>query len=152
MTTTLKRLELYILLTLAALAVFVVWEAARMPSGTLSLPGPGMLPLALGTLLAMSSLALILLSRRADPEAEGPIILGNRQVVISFLVLLGAGLLFERAGFIVASTLFLFLQLLMLSPLGWWRAMSAAVVTTFALHYVFQGLLGVQLPPLPWAY
>jgi len=61
-----------------------------------------------------------------------------------------AGLLFERVGFIVTSTLFLFVMLASLSPLGWWRSLLAAVAASIATSYIFQNLLGVTLPPLPF--
>jgi hypothetical protein len=149
--TTLKRLELGILVALGALAVFVVWQSARMPSGTLSLPGPGMLPMALGLLLALSTLALILLLLRSGPENETPVTLGNRQIAISFPVLVGAGLLFDRVGFVVTGSLFLFALLWMLSPLGWWRSLIASVAATLTSNYLFKSLLGISLPPFPWA-
>ncbi len=150
MRTTLKRLELGILATLVALAVFVVWQSARMPSGTLSLPGPGMLPMALGLLLALSALALILLVLRSGLAHADPVTLGNRQIAVSTSLLLGAGLLFEGAGFVATGTLFLFALLWMLSPLGWWKSLAAATAAAFIANYLFKDLLGVSLPAFPW--
>ena len=152
MRTTLKRLELGILVALVVLAVFVVWQSARMPSGTISLPGPGMLPMALGLLLALSALALILLLSRSGSMDADPVTLGNRQIAISFLILVGTGLLFDRLGFVVTGSLFLFALLWMLSPLGWWRSLLVSVAAVFVSNYLFKGLLGVSLPPFSWAF
>jgi len=138
MNTTGRRLELAVMACLLLLAVFAFWQAALMPSGTLSLPGPGMLPMALGALLALSVLALFALR------------LGSRQIGVCVLALLAAGLLFERAGFVVTGALFLWVLLWMLSPLGWWRSSIAGVAAALVTDYLFKDLLGVSLPSFPW--
>ena len=135
---------------LLLLAGFAIWQAALMPSGTLSLPGPGMLPMALGVLLALSVLALFAPRFRSGPLHDAPVRLGSRQITVCVLVLMAAGLLFERVGFVVTGALFLWALLWMLSPLGWWRSLIAAVAATLATSYLFNDLLDVVLPRFPW--
>ena len=120
-----------------------------MPQGTAALPGPGMLPLALGVLIALCAIALIVFGRASPDE---PVALGTRHVALALAAVLAAGLLWERAGFLITATLFLFVLLWTLSPLGWWRSFIAAVIGAAAARYVFQNLLNVVLPPLPFAY
>jgi putative tricarboxylic transport membrane protein len=146
--TSLRRLELGVGLSLIAVGAFAAWEALRMPQGTAALPGPGVLPFALGVLIA--ACALVLIVARTSPDQ--PVTVGNRQVVCALLAVLAAGLLWERAGFLISSTFFLFVLLWMLSPLGWWRSLIAAAVGAAAARFVFQNLLNVVLPPLPFAY
>jgi hypothetical protein len=118
-----------------------------MPQGSASLPGPGMLPVALGVLLALCSVALIFLAR-----ADERIAIGHRNVAWALVAVLAAGLLWERAGFLITCMLFLFVLLSMLSTLGWWRSLIAAILGAVAARFVFQNLLNVVLPPLPFAY
>jgi len=150
MNTTGRRLELAVMACLLLLAVFAFWQAALMPSGTLSLPGPGMLPMALGALLALSVLALFALRLGVGPQSDVPLRLGSRQIGVCVLALLAAGLLFERAGFVVTGALFLWVLLWMLSPLGWWRSSIAGVAAALVTDYLFKDLLGVSLPSFPW--
>jgi hypothetical protein len=119
-----------------------------MPQGTPALPGPGMLPLGLGVLMALCAVILLV----ARTSADEPVKLGNREVVCALLAVLAAGMLWERAGFLITATLFLFALLWMLSPLGWWRSLIAAAAGAAAARYLFQNLLNVVLPPLPFAY
>lgn len=151
MTTSLRRLEIGVGVALLLLGVFAAWEGARMPQGTAGLPGPGVLPVALGVVLALCAIALLTISARAGAAAE-PMAIGHRRITGAVLALFAAGLLWERAGFLVTSTLFLFVLLWTLSTLGWWRSLVAAMLGALAAHFVFQNLLNVRLPPLPFAY
>ena len=148
MSLSLRRLELGVGVALLLLGVFAAWEGARMPQGTAALPGPGMLPVALGVLLALCSAVLIATSSKADERVA----IGHRHVAAGLLMVLAAGLLWERAGFLITGTLFLFVLLWTLSPLGWWRSLIAAAVGAAAARFVFQNLLNVVLPPLPFAF
>jgi len=148
--TSLRRLEVGTAVALVLLGVLAAWEALRMPQGTPALPGPGMVPLACGVLLALLS-AVLLAARRTGAGSDEPVPLGNRHVLLCFVVIVVAGLLWERAGFLVTSTLFLFVLLWSLSPLGGWRSLIAAVLGSVALRLIFQNLLNVALPPLPFS-
>ena len=148
MGTSLRRLELGVGVALLNLGVFAAWEAVRMPQGTPALPGPGMLPLGLGVLMAVCALVLIVVRT----SAEEPVKLGNREVVCALLAVLAAGMLWERAGFLITATLFLSALLWILSPLGWWRSIIAAAAAAAVARYLFQNLLNVVLPPLPFLY
>ena len=150
MTTTLIRLEIGVAIALLLLGVSAAWEAARMPFGTPGLPGPAMVPMALGVLIAVSSVGLIVWRVRVRPADDDVIAIGHRRITLAVTAILAAGFLFERAGFLVTSTLLLFVLLWSLSPLGWWRSLLAAVAARVAARYLFQNLLNVQLPPLPF--
>ena len=148
MGTSLRRLEAGVAVALLLLGVFAVWEGARMPQGSAALPGPGMLPVALGVLLAICSVALIVVRSGVAERVS----VGHRQIAVGLLAVLAAGALRERAGFLITSTLVLFVLLWSWSPLGWWRALLAALLASVAVRYVFQNLLNVVLPPLPFAF
>ena len=148
-----RRLELAIAAIIFALGALMAGAAWRMPMGTASLPGPGFMPLALGILLAATSLAVAArcVAMMAGP-AEEPAPLGHRFIYVTFAALLGVAWLFDRVGFLTSIFLFMFVLLAALSPLNWWRAALGAV-TAVALSYVFFSvLLGLNLPrtPLPF--
>jgi hypothetical protein len=142
-------LELGVGLSLLLVGLFAAWEAVRMPQGTAALPGPGVLPLGLGALIAVCSLAFVIAGRTSPDEAAA---LGSRHVACALLAVLAAGLLWERAGFLITATVFLYVLLWVLSPLGWWRSLLAAAAAAAVARFVFQNLLNVVLPSLPFAY
>lgn len=136
-------------MALLLLGIFAIWEAARMPFGTPGLPGPAMMPMALGVLIAVSSAGLIVWRLKVRPP-DDVIAIGHRRITLAVTAILAAGFLFERAGFLVTSTLLLFVLLWSLSPLGWWRSLLAAGAASIAARYLFQNLLNVALPPFPF--
>lgn len=145
----LRRLSLGVAAALFLLGAFAAWQASRMPFGTAALPGPAVMPLALGILLMLCAAALIVTEMVAPAPVE-MVPLGHRHVALGIGAVIVAGLLWESAGFVVTSTLFLFVLLSALSTLGWWRSLLAAIVTSVAAALLFQRLLGVNLPPLPF--
>jgi putative tricarboxylic transport membrane protein len=150
MATTTRRVELGVLIALLLLAVLVVWQATSMPMGSARLPGAGMLPLILGSLLGLSVLVMLPPYLRSEATGGEAIRLANRSIGIAVLSLIGAGLLLERAGFVLTATLYLFVMLWSVSPLGWWRSLIAAAVTAAIARFLFADILGVSLPPMPW--
>ena len=149
MNASIRGLEVAVAAALFLLGAFAVWQAVLMPFGNVALPGPGMLPMALGTLLMLTSAGLVIAELRAPVRIE-IVALGNRHIALAFVAVVVAGLLFETAGFLVTSTLFMFVLLTALSTLGWWRSLLAAIATSVAAGLFFDKLLGVVLPSLPF--
>ena len=145
----LRRLTLAVAAALFLLGAFAAWQASRMPFGSAALPGPAVMPLALGILLMVCTAALVVTERVAPASIE-MVPLGHRHVALGIGAVIVAGLIWERAGFIVTATLFLFVMFVALSTLGWWRSLAAAVAASVAAAFMFQRLLGVNLPPLPF--
>ena len=116
-TVSFRSLEIAVAMALVALGAFATFEATKMPFGTLAMPGPAMMPIALGVLLMLCSAGLILLELR-KPAAIAFVPLGNRHVAVAVVAIIVAGLAFERAGFVITATLFLFVLLVALSTAG----------------------------------
>lgn len=149
MTTSFGRLEKAVAASLLLLALFAIWQALGMPMGTLAMPGPGVMPIALGILLALS--AVVLIVRRNDGSADNAaVVVGHRFVALGIGATAVAGLLFERVGFLITSTLLLFVLLRSVSTLGTWRSLLAAVIGSVIARLFFQNLLDVSLPPSPF--
>lgn len=149
-TTSFKRVEAAVVASLLLLGLFAIWQAMGMPLGTAAMPGPGMMPMALGILLALSAAVLIVWRVTTGPAADAAVVVGHRHVALAIVSIAVAGLLFERVGFLITSTLLLFALLCSLSSLGWWRSLLAAVIASIAARLFFQNLLNVALPPIPF--
>jgi hypothetical protein len=139
------RGEMAVALGLLAVAVGVLMAAARMPRGTVALPGPGFYPGALALLLGVTAVALLARGRVRPPE-DGRVALGHAPVLVVLGALVGVALLLERLGFLPTMSLFLLLLFRTLSALGWWRSAVAALATAVAAWLFFARLLGVTLP------
>jgi hypothetical protein len=142
-----RRGELAIIIVLLAIAVFFAWGAWRMPAASLGVPGPGTVPLIVGGLLVLTTLALLvkaLMARAVEADAvrEMRIV----PVATIFAALTGVAVAFELGGFIVTMSVFMFIMLRVFSRLGTLRSALAAVAITLVANWSFVSLLGVTLP------
>jgi putative tricarboxylic transport membrane protein len=154
-----RRLSIAIDVALFLLAAGMAWGAARMPSGTVSMPGPGLVPLTLAAMLAITSLVHMISSIRAGSEpaasareerAEG----STRRITIMLAAIAASGLLLERIGYLPTAALFLFVLLWSLSDMGWWRSALAAMAGAWVSLLFFRDVLAVALPgaTFPWPF
>ena len=155
MTRNARRLDIAIGLCLLLVAALMGWGAARMPPGTVRLPGPGLLPGTLAMLLGLASLAHIVSCFAAkvapEPSATGP---GAEpaywQMALMLMAIGVCAVLFERAGYLATAALFLFVMLWSLSSLGWWRSAIVAVIGAWLSQLFFRNVLAVALPTGPF--
>lgn len=146
-----RRTEIVIDLALFLLAAGMAWVAARMPSGTVSMPGPGLVPLTLALLLAAASLVHMLYWLRAPPGGSEPArapqdSAARRRIAIMLAAIGAAALLLEHVGYLPTAALFLFVMLWSLSSLGWWRSALAALAGAWLSLLFFRDVLAVALP------
>jgi putative tricarboxylic transport membrane protein len=146
MEASLRRGELTIGVVLILLAAYVLWQSSQMPGGTVAMPGPGMLPSALGALLAVTGAGLVVqvLRRRGVQDRTLPLFHVN--VLLTFVVLTAVPFAFERFGFLISMSVFVLILLRAFSRLGWLKSTMAAVAGTGLAYVLFKVLLGVQLP------
>lgn len=143
--------DLAVAVLLLAVAAFFIWGALRMPAGTFAVPGPAIVPLILGALLAATGVILIIktLVSRAQAPAQ-PIAFGLPSVIVLFGSLTAVAFAFEPAGFMATMGVFLFAMLRTFSRLSTLRSALLAIVVTLAAHWFFASVLGVNLPRGPW--
>jgi putative tricarboxylic transport membrane protein len=130
---------------LAALGLgFVRLSLNLPPPDEAGIPGPGTVPLILGAFVAVSGLVMTAgAAFRQDRERMSIL---DRKQLIALLSLVAGALLFEKAGFVLATFAFLSVGFTLLGGADWRRAMPAAALVSLALWYLFVKLLGVGLP------
>lgn len=118
--------------------------------GTLTQPGPGFLPLALGALVTLFSLVLIgstLKSREPGAGKSVSLFAGHwKKVLGTILVLLVAGFFFEKVGYLLT---FFFLSLLLMIIAGlrsWKQILLVSFFTALGVYLCFVLLLKQPLP------
>ncbi len=128
--------------------------SAQLPLGKLNEPGPGVLPLSLSILLCISGILWLILGKRGEGEKAGIDFRGiiRKSLTPLQIVLLTAVFIFllETLGYLVASTLYLFLVLLWVSRYRLWVAVGLAIVIGGGSWYFFGNMLAVQLPKGLW--
>jgi hypothetical protein len=139
-----------VVIRIAALALLVfaagfLWEASRYPFGTLGAPGPGFLPVVLGTAFAVLSLVLLIRPGRTEESVLPPDRAASVRIVTTLLVIALAIVLLDRLGFLVTGTMLMLVLLLVLDrrPI---RAALLAPVSVVLVYAVFKVWLRVPLP------
>jgi hypothetical protein len=138
---------------LAVLAIAYLAATRAYPLDSLATPGPGVFPLAAGTLLLGAALAQAVAAARARPaatpaSAEGP---AGRRVVALMAVLVCYPVAAAVIGFLTASFAVVLLSSRLLGAHGWLRPAALALGVAVAAYVLFVAWLGVPLPsrPLP---
>jgi putative tricarboxylic transport membrane protein len=132
-------------LVLLVFAAGFLWEASRYPFGSLGTPGPGFLPVTLGTAFAVLSLVLLIRPGLPPEDVLPPDRAAALRIGITIVAITLSILLLDRLGFLVTGTLLMLAMLLFLDrrPI---RAVLLAPVSTFLVYAVFKVWLRVPLP------
>ncbi len=128
-----------------------IWTLTSYEIGSLTQPGPGYLPLALGIILILLSLILLVGQMKKTPGAGQAVLPavhagGWKKVVYTVLVLIVAAFFFEQVGYLLT---FFFLMVLLMKAgerQSWKRILLTALLTTMCVYLVFVLLLQEQLP------
>ncbi|CDQ40874.1 tripartite tricarboxylate transporter TctB family protein [Virgibacillus salexigens] len=138
---------------LILLSVFFLVGSLRLPKANLGNPyGPLYFPIGVSLLLLIFSIIYFIQELRKlteDNEAIKELFSGRTPKLIGITILfaIGYSLLFERAGFLLSSILFLGALLFLINgPKKWITNLIVAVIFSFISWYAFSEMLGVSLP------
>jgi putative tricarboxylic transport membrane protein len=125
-------------------AYFVRTSLALPPPDEPGVPGAGTVPMLLGGMIVAGALILLINALRKD-RAE-TLELGNWKPAFGLASLVIGALIFEPAGFLLSTFLFLTAGFVVLGGADWKRAAPAAALCAITLWLLFTKLLGVGLP------
>ena len=141
---------------MTAVGAGAVFEARRLPFGSVSQPGPGLFPMCLAvgfTLVSAGILVAALRGRDGEAPAAGDrLARGLGRVIATLGALLAYAMLLEQIGFTVSTFLLIVFLFRAIEPQRWLAAVGGAAVTAGGSHLVFRVWLGVQLPSGPWGF
>lgn len=134
---------------LVAFSVLVLWECRKIPFGSMAEPGPGAVPVLLALTLLVCSIAVIAAGRtgvrvsaiRWTERRHGVAILGA--CVFMALAL-------ERLGYRLTIFVALLALVGLVEKKGWIAGVIFAGAFSLGTYYLFDTLLGVQLPKGPF--
>lgn len=138
-------------LLLVALALYVAWMNRVYPTGTLSEPGPGYVPLLLAVFIGVMGLLVVLSGGKSMPLAALEWTEARRAVAL--LIACGvAAYALERLGYrITMAALIVFF----LGVMERRKPMMVVLVGggfSLVTYYLFATLLRVPLPVSPWGF
>ncbi|CAN1560955.1 Protein of unknown function DUF1468 [Rhabdaerophilaceae bacterium] len=140
-----KAAEFFAGFSIAAVGGWFARAATLLPpSDEPGVPGAGTMPLILGILVMLCGFAIVLAGVIRTSKAE--IELGGSKHAIALVSLFCALILFEPAGFMLTTFLFLACGFVLLGDAHWSKGIPAAGVASALLWILFAKLLGVGLP------
>ncbi len=140
-----RRGEAAVAAALFVVAGYVIWAAREMPMGSVSLPGPGFFPLALGAGLALLSAGFLARLWLTGGD-RFPVELGHAAIGITFIALLAVAFAFESVGALPVLGVLLAVLARTFAPIAPWKAIVFGAAGAALTWLVFVYLLGVTLP------
>jgi putative tricarboxylic transport membrane protein len=146
-----KTADLFSSLLLILFGALFCRSSLLMGIGSISAPGPGLIPFGTGALLILFSLGTIVevtVTKRADAGGGTPFFSGRRWgVVLAVLASLFAyALVLNFLGFLLATLLVLTLLFKIPGQQSWKGALGAAALTTACTYALFVYGLKCSLP------
>ncbi len=124
------------------LSLFIGWEAFRVGLGTPQQPGSGFIPLCVGIILFILSLALIYQNWNVRVERkEVPV-----RVVLALAALFAYSLVFERLGFVLSTFLLVGFLFRLGQARRWWVLIGMSALVTGIAYFIFGHVLSVFFP------
>jgi putative tricarboxylic transport membrane protein len=133
-------------LVFAGFAVFSFYEAGKLPFGRTSVPGAGFFPTVLAMLLAMVSLIGLIAALRGNGSDQNQEPLFWRKMLLTLAALLAFAAIFEFAGYVVTTFLFVMFLLRAVERKSWTQAGAVALSASLVSYILFGLLLGAPLP------
>ena len=133
-----------------AIGVYGLIFSIPLPLGRWNQPGPGVFPLSLSILLCMFGISWFIHGRAKGERKERADLVGFLQKYATPLQIVGLTgayiLTFESLGYLLASTLYLFVLLIAVSRYRIWIAAALAVAFGAGSWLFFDKLLATPLP------
>jgi hypothetical protein len=143
-----RRIAAVLGLILSAAYTFHAWH--DLGFGRWHRPGAAIFPIAVGVILAVASIAVLFERRDASNEAHGMFALPTGEDLRRLASVLGAFAVYfvamEYIGHMIASALFLFAAMALLSDKSKLRLAVYAVIIAISFELFFVRFLQVQMP------
>ncbi len=137
--------NVYVLLILFALGIFVSSYSYKICIGSLSNPGPGLFPFLLGILLFSLSLYKMKKEIRNKTTESGHHPLRFKGLMALVSILLFYSLFLQTLGYIVSTFITLSLLFRTAGYKHWFRILIYAICIVFIVYFIFT-YLGVRFP------
>jgi len=131
-----------------AFAIFTIAVSLTYPPSNHGVPGPGMFPIIIASLIILSSLSLFITTLRMGKEADTSVDLKSKNVMNVYVTMVGLVLYFillPLVGFVTTSIVMLILYIKWFSKRPWWKTVLISVIFVLAIFFLFGSVLNVPM-------
>jgi len=135
-------------------AIAVSLESIRIGPGSLSNPGPGLIPLGSGLLLGILGLIgffRTLVSPSSAGRPENAATLGGRTIA-ALVSMVAFGFLIDVLGFLTVTFLWMGFVCRWIARMGWKETIFISVVTPACTWLLFEYFLEIRFPRGIWSF
>jgi hypothetical protein len=133
-------------IVLLGLALYLVFEALKLPFGTVARPGPGFYPTLLAVMLVGMSGAVFFHSlRSAAGLFQVRFLARSGHIGITFAAIVVYAALLEPLGFLLCTFVLVLMLLVGIGKVTWRRSILVSAVGTIVVYLIFTWL-GIPLP------
>jgi len=134
---------------IALIGLLFAWQSSLLDRGSVSLPGPGFFPFVLAITVILLSVVIGIEHWQAPTKGE-KITLLHRDVLIVMAASLAVPLVFDWLGALATIALYAAAVLVFVARVPLLLAVMASAAFAGACWFLFQVLLGLQLPSGPF--
>ncbi|MFA5448375.1 MAG: tripartite tricarboxylate transporter TctB family protein [Sphaerochaeta sp.] len=132
----------------AAFALVVIFIAKGYPPSNHGVPGPGMFPILIASLILISSVILFIFTLRMPQRTDDTIDLKSRSIINVYVTM--AGLILYIAvlpliGFVTSTSIMLILYMKWFSKRPLWKCVLISVLFTVGIFLLFGNVLNVPI-------
>jgi putative tricarboxylic transport membrane protein len=131
-----------------AFAIAIIAIANTFPSNNQGVPGPGMFPIIIASLIIVSALILFMATLRMPESQDTKVDLTSPNVINTYITMAGLivyVVLLPSVGFVSTTTLMLFLYMKWFSKKAWWKCLAISLCFTLAIYGLFGSVLNVPM-------
>jgi putative tricarboxylic transport membrane protein len=131
-----------------AFAIFIIAIAFGYPPSNHGVPGPGMFPIIIASLIIIASITLILTTLKMTGEQDTKIDLLSSNVLNVYITMAGLlvyVILLPNVGFISTTSVMLILFIKWFSKRSWLKCIIISIVFTLAIYGLFGSVLNVPM-------
>ena len=134
--------------TFTLFAIIIIGISLGYPPSNHGVPGPGMFPIIIASLIIVSAVTLVIQTLRMPKENDSAVDLSSKNVLnvyVSMAGLIVYAVLLPMLGFLSTTTVMLVLFIKWFSKRPWWKSILISVLFTLVIFLLFGSVLNVPM-------
>lgn len=131
-----------------AFALFIITISSKYPPSNHGVPGPGMFPIIIASLIIASAIALVVVTLKLGKDQDTEVDLKSRNIITVYITMTGLIIylvLLPMVGFVSTTFVMLLLYVKWYSKRAWWKCIVISLLFTLAIFFLFGTVLNVPM-------
>ncbi|HKM08123.1 MAG TPA: tripartite tricarboxylate transporter TctB family protein [Sphaerochaeta sp.] len=129
-------------------AIIIIIISSTYPPSNHSVPGPGMFPIIIASLIILSAIALTVVTIKSRSKEDSEVDLVSKNIINVYITMAGLIIyliLLPMLGFISTTFVMLLLYMKWYSKRSWWKCIIISLLFTLVIFFLFGTVLNVPI-------